>query len=76
MIARKLVMLALLGGLAAVWGCGDADGNRLDCSTCPNDSTTTGCSTAYSGCDELPLRSVRRACFDTVTTQFANAGCN
>ena len=69
-------MVALIAGLAAIWGCGDADGNRLDCSACPDDPTTSGCTAAYSGCDQLPVRSVRRTCVDTVTTQFANAGCN
>jgi len=75
MIARKIVMAALFVGLAAVWGCGDADGARLDCNTCPDEGTTSGCAAAYSGCDQVPVRSVRRTCVDTVTAQFSNAGC-
>ena len=76
MIARKMGMIALVACLAGLWSCGDDDGGRVDCNTCPDEGTRTGCLNAYAGCENIPNDAGRDACIDGVTAQFRGAGCS
>ena len=76
MLGRKMVMITLVGSLSGLWACGDDAGGRVDCNTCPDEGTRTGCLNAYADCDNIPNETGRQDCINGVTAEFRGKGCS